>query len=95
MKGPTPPAPGAAPEDVPAMSADQVRLARQLASRRAADGRREYTSTQVAKILGVSPRHRAACRVADCPVTGTQQIRVAQCHGPRRYGRHGRDASPA
>ena len=37
-----------------AMSADQVRLARQLASQLAADGRRrEYTITQVAKMLGV------------------------------------------
>ncbi len=37
-----------------AMSADQVRLARQLASQRTADGRREYTITQVANMLGVS-----------------------------------------
>jgi len=37
-----------------AMSADQVRLARRLASQQTADGRREYTITQVAKMLGVS-----------------------------------------
>ena len=36
------------------MSADQVRLARRLASQQTADGRREYTITQVAKMLGVS-----------------------------------------
>jgi DNA invertase Pin-like site-specific DNA recombinase len=38
----------------PAMSADQVKLARQLADQRGADGRGEYTITQVAKMLGVS-----------------------------------------
>jgi DNA invertase Pin-like site-specific DNA recombinase len=38
----------------PAMSADQVKLARQLADQRGADGRREYTITQVAAMLGVS-----------------------------------------
>jgi DNA invertase Pin-like site-specific DNA recombinase len=38
----------------PAMTPDQVRLARQLVDQRGADGRREYTVTQVAKMLGVS-----------------------------------------
>jgi DNA invertase Pin-like site-specific DNA recombinase len=43
------------------MPAGQVRLARQLASQRAADGRREYTITRVAKMPGVSrpTLHRA------------------------------------
>jgi DNA invertase Pin-like site-specific DNA recombinase len=38
----------------PAMSPDQVKLARQLADQRGTDGRREYTITQVAAMLGVS-----------------------------------------
>jgi DNA invertase Pin-like site-specific DNA recombinase len=38
----------------PAMSADQVKLARQLVDQCGADGRREYTVTQVAVMLGVS-----------------------------------------
>jgi DNA invertase Pin-like site-specific DNA recombinase len=38
----------------PAMSADQVKLARQLVDQRGADGRHEYTITQVAAMLGVS-----------------------------------------
>lgn len=38
----------------PAMSPDQVKLARQLADQRGADGGREYTVTQVAQMLGVS-----------------------------------------
>jgi DNA-binding phage protein len=36
------------------MIIDQVKLARQLADPRDVDGRREYTITQVAKMLGVS-----------------------------------------
>ena len=38
----------------PAMSVNQVKLARQLADQRGADGRHEYTVTQVAEMLGVS-----------------------------------------
>ncbi len=37
-----------------AMSAGQVKLARQLTHQQTADGHRRYTITQVAKMLGVS-----------------------------------------
>jgi DNA invertase Pin-like site-specific DNA recombinase len=47
-------APGRTGGRPPAMSADQVKLARQLADQRGADGRREYVITQVAAMLGVS-----------------------------------------
>jgi DNA invertase Pin-like site-specific DNA recombinase len=38
----------------PAMSPDQVQLARKLADQTGEDGRREYTITQIAQMLGVS-----------------------------------------
>ena len=54
------------------MSADQVRLVRRLAVQRAADGRREHTITQVAKMLGVSrPRlYRALAEAAAGETSG-------------------------
>ena len=40
----------------PAMTPDQVKLARQLADQLGEDGKRQYTITQVAEMLGVSRR---------------------------------------